>query len=59
MTAQEVYREISPTSDVIRALVRAEKYGQAMAHGATILCTGYTRDATEFSAATALYAVRW
>ena len=46
-------------SAVIRAMVRAEKTGIAIVHGATLLCTGYAHGVDEFSAATATYAVRY
>jgi hypothetical protein len=59
MTAQQVYQAVGTDSDVIRALVRAEKYGQAIVHGATIIFQRYADGAREFCAATALYAVRW
>jgi hypothetical protein len=46
-------------ADALSALVQAEKFGRSTAHGATVECTGHARDASEFSAATALYRVTW
>jgi hypothetical protein len=57
LTAQEVYRAVDASADTVRAMVRAEKYGSAIAHGARITHHGYADGATEFSAATALYRV--
>lgn len=59
MTAQQVYQAVGTDSDVIRAIIRAEEYGQAIAHGVTIIFQRYADGAREFCAATALYAVRW
>ena len=59
MSAQEVYANLGASSDVIRALVRAEKYGRAIVQGVIIICTGYSGTAQEFCAATAIYVVRY
>lgn len=59
ISPQEVYTEVDSSPDTVWAMVRAERYGQARAHGATIVHAGYAPDATEFSAATSLYTVRW
>jgi hypothetical protein len=59
VNAQQVYAEVGASGDVVHAMLRAERYGQAMAHGATIIFTGYADGTPECSAATAQYAVRW
>lgn len=59
MTAQQVYATVGASSEVIRAMIKAEKYGQWTAHGVMIIFTRYADGASEFCAATALYAVRW
>lgn len=59
LTAQQVYAQFNPSPDTVRAMVRAERFGHADTHGAQITHAGYAAGVTEFSAATALYTVRW
>ena len=55
----EVTEELGTDHDTLAAIVRAERYGVATVHGATITHDGYQDGATSFNAATALYKVRY
>jgi hypothetical protein len=54
-----VYAECGGTADVVAAMVRAERYGAAHAHGARITHAGYADGTADFSAATSLFRVTW
>jgi hypothetical protein len=58
-TASDVTELTDESSEVISALVRAEKFGTARVGGVTIAHTGYVSGATEFNAGTALFRVSW
>jgi hypothetical protein len=58
MTARDVCAEIGAGTETIKALVAAEKFGQARVRRVVVICTGYA-DTDAFNAATALYTVRY
>lgn len=59
MTPAEVYATVGTDQDTVQAMVRAEKYGAAQAHGANISLAGYIAHSAELNASTALYRVTY
>lgn len=59
LTPQQVTTTVDASPETIHAMVDAEKFGHAFAHGATISHAGYQFGAREFSAATSLFKVRY
>lgn len=59
LTPREVYAVVGNSADLMRAMVRAEKYGHAIAHGAHITHAGYSPNVSEFNASTSLYRVTY
>jgi hypothetical protein len=57
LTPGQVYGLVGDDFGTVQAMVRAEKYGRAMSHGAVIAHSGYADGCAEFCAATALYRV--
>lgn len=59
MTPAEVYHTVGSDQDTVWAMVRAEKYGAAQAHGANISFAGYVAHSAQLNASTALYRVTY
>jgi hypothetical protein len=59
ISASEVSELIGHDLDVLKAMVRAESYGSAMAHGVRIMHKGYVHGSVEFNAGTATYRLQY
>lgn len=56
-TPADVVRTVGNSPAVLRAMIKAERDGSAIANGVRIYHVGYDRNAVEFSAATSTYKV--